>query len=95
MNDLLSYDDDHFISRKSPLRHAFLKKWTHLPGGATYVARDVISRHVIGYGCRRPCIAAGEQAVGPVYADCPAVATALLARLCADVPGESVIVDVW
>ena len=46
---------------------------------------------VKGYGCRIPSLhAKHHHVIGPLYADDQSTATALVTRLCADVPGETI-----
>ena len=92
--DLLRFDDSCFVSQGYAPRRAFLRQWTRLPGGATYVAVESTTGRVRGYGCRRVCIGEGIHQVGPLYAEGEAVAAALLARLCDDVAGEQVLINI-
>lgn len=71
-------------------RAAFLRGWLDRPGvvGLGVVEDD----ELVGIGVRRP--AARGHRLGPVFADRPDVAEALLAGLCAGVAGEVVQLDV-
>ena len=94
---LIAYDDLCFIGSGNPVRAEFLRLWVAAAGGASYVAVAAKDGRLTGYGCRRPCV--DEQprthVVGPLYADNASVAEALLRRLCADVVGETVVLDFW
>lgn len=93
---LIDYDNKCFVSRNFAPRRDFLRRWTQIPHGATYVAlSDVTGGHVIGYGCRRPAIQASNHELGPLYADNKQVAEALLSRLCSDVAGDNVTIQIW
>ena len=94
---LLAYDDVCFIGRGNPVRGEFLRRWIRLPGGAAYVAVEDGGGRVTGYGCRRPCIDKQPRThlIGPLYADSPDIAEALLRRLCADVIGQTVVLQFW
>ena len=93
---LIEYDNKCFISQNFPVRREFLRQWTQIPGGATYVAlSDATGGHVVGYGCRRPAARPVHHELGPLYADNSEIAEALLSKLCTDVVGDDVIADVW
>ena len=92
-SSLLDYDNKCFISQNFGPRREFLRQWIQVPLGATYVAmRD---GHVVGFGCRRPALQAGNHQVGPLYGDSSELAEALLARLCSDVTGDKVTINIW
>ena len=93
----LAYDDECFIGRGNPVRGEFLRRWIRLPGGAAFVAVEDGGGRVTGYGCRRPCIDKQPRThcIGPLYADTPDIAEALLRRLCADVIGQMVVLHFW
>jgi len=93
-DDVITYDNKCFIVKDFPIRRAFLEKWTAIPGGAAYVALDDKGT-VVGFGCRRPCIPKDHHMVGPLYSDSPEIAEALLQRLCQDVVGTNVTVNIW
>ncbi|MEU8773702.1 GNAT family N-acetyltransferase [Streptomyces sp. NPDC048606] len=71
-------------------RDAFLSAWTALPGRTALAA--VRDGRVEGLGVIRPC--SGASRIGPLYADTPEVAAALLRRLSGHAPGGTVAVDV-
>ncbi|MCJ1676747.1 GNAT family N-acetyltransferase [Streptomyces sp. APSN-46.1] len=71
-------------------RDAFLSAWTGLPGRTALAA--VRDGRVEGLGVIRPC--SGASRIGPLYADAPEVAAALLGRLAEHAPGGEVAVDV-
>jgi Acetyltransferase (GNAT) domain len=91
---LIDYDNKCFVSQNFAPRREFLRLWTQVPGGATYVAQDD-DGHVIGYGCRRPAIPPSEHLVGPLYAENVQVAEAILSKLCSDVSGDDVTLQIW
>ncbi|KAI0216083.1 hypothetical protein LSAT2_031857 [Lamellibrachia satsuma] len=80
-----------------PRQVEFLRLWVAAAGGASYVAVAAKDGRLTGYGCRRPCVDDQRRThlVGPLYADNASVAEALLRRLCADVVGETVVLDFW
>ena len=101
---LIAFDNKCFISSDNPIRREFLRLWTSIPDGVTYVALSSPSTSgdgsgsggdVIGFGCCRPCIQPDSHQVGPLYAESGAVAEALLQRLCADVTGKDITVNIW
>ena len=93
---LIAYDNGCFISQNLATRHDFLRLWTKIPGGATYIAvDDRVEGQIVGYGCRRPAIQASNHLLGPLYADNGEIAEALLNKLCSDVAGDNVIVSTW
>ncbi|KAI0209222.1 hypothetical protein LSAT2_006111 [Lamellibrachia satsuma] len=94
---LIAYDDLCFIGSGNPVRAEFLRQWVVAAGGASYVAVAANDGRLTGYGCRRPCIDEQPRThlVGPLYADNASVAEALLRRLCADVVGETVVLQFW
>ncbi|MET9603666.1 GNAT family N-acetyltransferase [Streptomyces sp. NPDC006512] len=71
-------------------RDAFLSLWTGLPGRTALAA--VRDGRIEGLGVIRPCGAAAR--IGPIYADGPEVAAALLRRLAGHAPGGEVTLDV-
>ncbi|KAI0220902.1 hypothetical protein LSAT2_027642 [Lamellibrachia satsuma] len=85
------------IVQGNPVRAEFLRLWMAAAGGASYVAVAAKDGRLTGYGCRRPCVDDQRRThlVGPLYADNASVAEALLRRLCADVVGETVVLDFW
>lgn len=92
--DLINYDNKVFLSANMPQRRAFLEKWTVIPDGATYVAKDS-SGKIVGYGCRRPAVQDGHHLVGPLYADNAAIAENILQKLCEEVAGDNVTINCW
>lgn len=93
---LIEYDNKCFVSQNFKPRHDFLRLWTQIPNGATYVALDDTSGgHVIGFGCRRPAIQPLNHELGPLYADSSDVAEALFGKLCSEVTDETVTIQIW
>ena len=82
----MAYDDKHFITSGSDIRHNFLQESIRMPGGKSLVAMDT-EECVIGYGCRRLCFLSGGHIVGPLYADSADVALTLLKALCREIVG--------
>ena len=91
---VMSYDDKHFITPGSSIRHHFMRELIRISDGKSLVAMDT-EGCVIGFGCRRPCVPSGGHLVGPLYADSPDVALSLLKALCREIVGEVIIVTVW
>jgi len=91
---VIEYDNKCFISQNFKPRHDFLRLWTQIPNGATYVALNSEGR-VIGFGCRRPAVQSLNHLVGPLYADSADVAEALLCKLCSGVRDETVTMQIW
>lgn len=71
-------------------RDAFLSLWTGLPGRTALAA--VRDGRIEGLGVVRP--STGPSRVGPLYADGPGVAAALLRGLARHAPGGRVSIDV-
>ena len=82
------------MSAGNPTRRAFLEKWFEVEGGAAHVALDAVNS-VVGYGQRRPCIPENNHQVGPLYADSPQAAAALLQSLLSGVVGTQVTINIW
>lgn len=93
-DEVIAYDSKCFVTRDYPVRREFMRRWIDIPGGAGYVAKDRDGK-VVGLGCRHPCIQEGNHIIGPLYADNATVAEALFQKLCADVAGELVTINVW
>ncbi len=70
-------------------RDAFLSAWTALPGRTALAA--VRDGRIEGLGVVRPC--SGASRIGPLYADTPQIAAALLHRLAEHTPDGVVAVD--
>ncbi|MEX0351506.1 MAG: GNAT family N-acetyltransferase [Paracoccaceae bacterium] len=74
-------------------RDRFLTQWLGAPGHISRVAQD--QGRIVGYATLRPCH--GGFKIGPLFADDPEIARALLAALLAEVPpdqhGETVYLD--
>lgn len=83
---LAAYDRRFFPAS----RDAFLSLWTALPGRTALAA--VRDGRIAGLGVVRP--SAGPSRVGPLYADGPDVAAALLRGLARHAPGGRISVDV-
>ena len=80
-----AYDRRCFPAQRSP----FIAAWTRAPG---HVARALLGPHgVAGYGVLRPCRSGFK--VGPLFADGPAQADALLMDLCAEAGAGPVFLD--
>ncbi|MFD4139324.1 GNAT family N-acetyltransferase [Streptomyces sp. NPDC058572] len=71
-------------------RGGFLAAWTSLPGRTAVAALH--EGELRGLGVIRPC--SGASRIGPLYADAPDVAAALIHSLAASAPGTAVAVDV-
>jgi GNAT superfamily N-acetyltransferase len=72
-------------------RRAFLGQWLAIPGGLAAGVRE--GERLVGYGVIRPCL--DGMKVGPLFADDPAVASAILARLAEHAgSGTTVYLDV-
>lgn len=84
--ELAAYDRAHFPAP----RPAFLRQWVALPGA--HALALLRGGNLAGYGVVRP--AAEGARVGPLFADDPAAADALLRSLLATVPGQPVMIDV-
>ncbi|MFH8889413.1 GNAT family N-acetyltransferase [Streptomyces sp. NPDC017949] len=72
-------------------RDAFLSLWTALPGHTARAA--VRDGRIEGLGVIRPC-GSGAPRIGPLYAETPEVAAALLRRLAGHAPDGEVVLDV-
>jgi len=95
-NKLIEYDNKCFVSQNFKPRRDFLRLWTQIPEGATYVAlSDISEGRIIGYGCRRPALQPFNHELGPLYADSTDIAEALLSKLCSDVPDEILTIKIW
>jgi Acetyltransferase (GNAT) domain len=95
-NKLIEYDNKCFVSQNFEPRRDFLRRWTQIPNGAAYVAvSGVDGGQVIGYGCRRPAVQASNHELGPLYADNGGIAEALLNKLCSDVVGDDITIQIW
>ncbi|HKV00264.1 MAG TPA: GNAT family N-acetyltransferase [Vineibacter sp.] len=71
-------------------REAFLSLWIALPGHRARLAlRD---GDIVGLGVARPC--RNGTKIGPLYADDPAIAAALVGDLCTGISDGPVIIDV-
>lgn len=92
-DQIIDYDNKCFVSSGFKPRREFLRRWTQISGGATYVVLN--EGRVTGFGCRRPGIVTGNHMVGPLYADNRETAAALLSKLCADVSGDDVTINIW
>jgi len=89
-DDLIAYDNKHFISPNNRERREFLRKWIAIPNGAAFVALDQ-SGNIVGLGCRRPSIREKANNIGPIYADKPEIANGLLQKLFDGIVGEDVV----
>lgn len=86
-NDLCAYDTTIF----SAPRPRFLRPWL-AQKDATALASTGPDGEVRGYGVIRRCF--DGHKIGPIFADTPAIAAALLDGLAAAVPGETFFFDV-
>lgn len=84
--DLAAYDAGRFPAP----RPAFVRRWIAQPGALALAA--VAGGRLHGYGVVRPC-RRGHK-VGPLFADDPATAAALLDGLASHAPGEPLLLDV-
>jgi ribosomal protein S18 acetylase RimI-like enzyme len=72
-------------------RPDFLRRWLEIPGGRTAGVRD--GDRLVGYGVVRPCRDGAK--VGPLFADDPEIARAIVGRLVAHAgAGATVVLDV-
>ncbi|TAJ44858.1 GNAT family N-acetyltransferase [Methanofollis fontis] len=85
-DDICAYDASVF----SVPRPRFLRAWTEQEDSVGLVAPG--KGGIAGYGVIRKCFEGHK--IGPVFADSPAVASALLDGLAATVPGEEYFFDV-
>lgn len=84
--ELLRYDRLHFPAPRS----AFLRAWIDQPEA---VALGMLREsRLTGYGVLRRC-GAGYK-IGPLFADDARIAEQLFQSLCAEVPGETIALDV-
>ncbi|RNL70469.1 GNAT family N-acetyltransferase [Streptomyces sp. I6] len=72
-------------------RDAFLAAWTRMPGVKAITA--LLEGLVVGFGVSRPSRQTRSR-VGPLYADSPEAAAAVLRGLAAAAPGRAVVIDV-
>ncbi len=85
-DDLAAYDAVRFAVPRA----AFVRRWVAQPGALALAA---VSRgRLRGYGVVRPCLRGHK--VGPLFADDPATAAALLDGLATHAPGEPLVLDV-
>lgn len=84
---VLAYDSAHFPA----VRQAFLTEWCK-PGSARRALAWVEHGIVRGYGVIRPAISSHK--LGPLFADTPAIASALLSRLVAEAGAETIFIDI-
>ncbi len=73
-------------------RAAFLQRWLTVPGGEGRAVRRASDGAILGYAFRRPCVSGHK--LGPVFADDPLVARALIRDLLQPVAGSSAVLDV-
>jgi GNAT superfamily N-acetyltransferase len=85
-NDLCAYDADVF----SVPRPRFLRPWLSQKDSLA-LASTTPEGAVRGYGVIRRCFEGHK--IGPIFADTPAIASALLDGLAASVPGEAYFFD--
>lgn len=71
-------------------RDVFLDAWRNTPGHLGLVA--LAGSRITGYAVRRPCRTGWK--IGPLFADQPETAEALLDALLAGIPGEAFVIDV-
>lgn len=84
---VLAYDSSLFPAA----RQAFLTEWCRAGSGrstAVWTERGIVR----GYGVIRPAITGHK--IGPLFADTPEIAEALLARLVADAGAKTIFMDV-
>ena len=93
-DELISFDNKHFVSKDYPVRRKFLQEWINLPDGAAVVALNDLDQ-IIGFGQRRPAINSGAHLIGPLYGDDTKTAMAILQYLCQDIIGDEVTLNVW
>ncbi len=92
--DIIAYDNKCFVIPNCAERGTFLQKWVAVPGGSSYAALDSAG-HVVGMGFRQPCFQDNNYIVGPLYADSPHIAETLLHKLCAEVAGSNITINIW
>lgn len=91
---VIDYDNKCFVSKDNPQRRALLERWLGAREGGAWVALDPRGE-IVGLGLRRPCIQEGNALIGPLYADTPQVAEAILQRLCSEVAGSQFTINIW
>lgn len=79
------YDRRHFPDDRS----TFLRAWTRPPRVALALVEDGA---VMGYGVLRACREGGK--IGPLFAETPRVAEALLLALASEAPGQKLYLDI-
>lgn len=84
--DIENYDRRHFPAPRSE----FLRLWLNQPGAWAF--GSVSGGTLAGFGVIRPCQTGYK--IGPLFADSPAIAENLFVALSAQVPGESIFLDV-
>jgi ribosomal protein S18 acetylase RimI-like enzyme len=85
-DQLAAYDRRYFPAERS----SFLSLWVSLPPHVSVAA--VRDGELQGFGVLRPSHLGSR--IGPLYAESEEVAAALVGRLAASVPGQSVAIDV-
>ena len=98
---VIEFDNKCFVSRDFKPRRDFLRKWTQISGGASYIALssseagDDGKGKVVGFGCRRPAIQSANHVIGPIYAESKGVAGAILNKLLVGIAGDKATIDIW
>jgi GNAT superfamily N-acetyltransferase len=87
LGSVLAYDSAHFPA----VRQAFLTEWCK-PGSGRLAAAWVEKGIARGYGVIRPAITGHK--IGPLFADAPEIAAALLSQLAADAAAETIFIDI-
>lgn len=87
LGSVLAYDSAHFPA----VRQAFLTEWCK-PVSSRLAAAWVENGIVRGYGVIRPAITGHK--IGPLFADTPEIAAALLSQLVADAAAETIFIDI-
>lgn len=96
LDDLISYDNKHFISKDYPMRRKFLQAWINIAEGTAAVALNDLGQ-IVGFGQRRAMMSAQPKChlIGPLYADDVDTAMAILQHLCQDVIGDRIYIQIW
>ncbi|KAK2150014.1 hypothetical protein LSH36_427g03066 [Paralvinella palmiformis] len=95
-DELISFDNKHFVSEDYPPRKEFLREWIDLPESAAVVALDD-RRRIVAFGQRHPAALCqpNSHLIGPLYGDDVQSAMAVLQHLCLDVIGDRISIHIW
>ena len=78
------------------MRRKFLQAWINIPEGTAAVALNDMGQ-IVGFGQRRATMRPEPKShlIGPLYADDVDTAMAVLQRLCQDVTGDRIYIQIW